>query len=95
MKHRITAALERFSRAMLAPLSYLSAAGLLLVWAHCLPVRRWPGAALFAVGAGAAGRQDPLQMPHGGHFKSERAVLHRSCGGAGKEGKSIRRRSSP
>ena len=31
MKHRITAALERFSRAMLAPLSYLSAAGLLLV----------------------------------------------------------------
>lgn len=28
MKHRITAALERFSRAMLAPLSYLSAAGL-------------------------------------------------------------------
>ena len=31
MKHRITAALERFSRAMLVPLSYLSAAGLLLV----------------------------------------------------------------
>mgnify|MGYP002285301726 CR=1 FL=1 len=31
MKHRITAALERFSCAMLAPLSYLSAAGLLLV----------------------------------------------------------------
>ena len=30
MKHRITAALERFSRAMLAPLTYLSAAGLLL-----------------------------------------------------------------
>ena len=26
-------------------------------------------------------------MPHGGHFKSERAVLHRSCGGAGKAGK--------
>ena len=31
MKHRVTAALERFARAMLAPLSYLSAAGLLLV----------------------------------------------------------------
>lgn len=30
MKHRFTAALERFSRAMLAPLTYLSAAGLLL-----------------------------------------------------------------
>ena len=41
MKHRITAALERFSRAMLAPLSYLSAAGLLLV----------VGAALIALGA--------------------------------------------
>ena len=31
MKNRITAVLERFSKAMLAPLSYLSAAGLLLV----------------------------------------------------------------
>ena len=31
MKNKITAALERFARAMLAPLSYLSAAGLLLV----------------------------------------------------------------
>ena len=41
MKHRITAALERFSRAMLAPLSYLSAVGLLLV----------VGAALIALGA--------------------------------------------
>lgn len=50
MKHRITAALERFSRAMLAPLSYLSAAGLLLVvgalltsapLAGVLPFLRW------------------------------------------------------
>lgn len=50
MKHRITAALERFSRAMLAPLSYLSAAGLLLVvgalltsapLAEVLPFLRW------------------------------------------------------
>ena len=41
MKHRFTAALERFSRAMLAPLTYLSAAGLLLV----------VGAALIALGA--------------------------------------------
>lgn len=50
MKHRITAALERFSRAMLAPLSYLSAAGLLLVvgalltsapLAGALPFLRW------------------------------------------------------
>lgn len=88
MKHRITAALERFSRAMLAPLSYLSAAGLLLVvgalltsapLAGVLPFLRWE--------PGAAGGQDHLQMPHGGHFKSERAVLHRSCGGAGKAGK--------
>lgn len=31
MKNRLTQALERFSKAMLAPLSYLSAAGLLLV----------------------------------------------------------------
>ena len=30
MKNRLTQALERFSKAMLAPLSYLSAAGLLL-----------------------------------------------------------------
>ena len=50
MKHKITAALERFSRAMLAPLSYLSAAGLLLVvgalltsapLAGVLPFLRW------------------------------------------------------
>ena len=50
MKHRITAALERFSRAMLAPLSYLSAAGLLVVvgalltsapLAGVLPFLRW------------------------------------------------------
>lgn len=50
MKHRITAALERFSRAMLAPLSYLSAVGLLLVvgalltsapLAGVLPFLRW------------------------------------------------------
>ncbi len=50
MKHRITAALERFSRAMLAPLTYLSAAGLLLVvgalltsapLAGVLPFLRW------------------------------------------------------
>ena len=38
MKHRITAALERFSRAMLAPLSYLSAAGLLLVVGAYFPL---------------------------------------------------------
>ena len=96
MKHRITAALERFSRAMLAPLSYLSAAGLLLVvgalltsapLAAVLPFLRWEPVQL-------AGRII-YKMPHGGHFKSERAVLHRSCGGAGKAGKSIRRRSSP
>ena len=42
MKHRITAALERFSRAMLAPLSYLSAAGL-CGGAFCSPGRRWAG----------------------------------------------------
>ena len=50
VKHKITAALERFSRAMLAPLSYLSAAGLLLVvgalltsapLAGVLPFLRW------------------------------------------------------
>ena len=50
MKHRITPALERFSKAMLAPLSYLSAAGLLLVvgalltstpLAEVLPFLRW------------------------------------------------------
>ena len=50
MKHRITAALERFSRAMLAPMSYLSAAGMLLVvgalitsapLAGVLPFLRW------------------------------------------------------
>ena len=51
MKNRITAVLERFSKAMLAPLSYLSAAGLLLVLgalltsaplAQALPFLRWP-----------------------------------------------------
>ena len=51
MKNRITAALETFSRAMLAPLSYLSAAGLVLVLgalltstalADALPFLRWP-----------------------------------------------------
>ena len=51
MKKRITTALERFSKAMLMPLSYLSAAGLLLVvgallsstaLAEVLPVLRWP-----------------------------------------------------
>lgn len=50
MKNRITPALERFSKAMLAPLSYLSAAGLLLVagalltsnpLAEVLPFLRW------------------------------------------------------
>ncbi len=50
MKNRITPALERFSKAMLAPLSYLSAAGLLLVagalltstvLAEALPFLRW------------------------------------------------------
>ena len=50
MKNRITTALERFSKAMLAPLSYLSAAGLLLVagalltsnpLAEVLPFLRW------------------------------------------------------
>ena len=64
MKHRITAALERFSRAMLAPLSYLSAAGLLLVVGALLTsTRAGRGAAAAAVGAGAAGGQDHLQMP--------------------------------
>ena len=51
MKNRLTQALERFSKAMLAPLSYLSAAGLLLVagalltstpLAGVLPFLRWP-----------------------------------------------------
>ena len=51
MKNRITSVLERFSKAMLAPLSYLSAAGLLLVLgalltsttlAQALPFLRWP-----------------------------------------------------
>ena len=50
MKNRLTQALERFSKAMLAPLSYLSAAGLLLVagalltstpLAGVLPFGRW------------------------------------------------------
>ena len=50
MKHRVAAALEQFSRAMLAPLSYLSAAGLMLVvgalltsapLAGALPFLRW------------------------------------------------------
>ena len=50
MKNRITPVLERFSKAMLAPLSYLSAAGLLLVagalltstaLADVLPFLRW------------------------------------------------------
>lgn len=55
MKNRITDALEKFSRAMLTPLSYLSAAGLLLVLgalltstalADALPFLRWPAVQL-------------------------------------------------
>ncbi len=89
MKHRITAALERFSRAMLAPAELSFGGGPAAGGgAHCLlsaplagvlPFLRWEPVQL-------AGRII-YKMPHGGHFKSVRAVLHRSCGGAGKAGK--------
>lgn len=87
MKHRFTAALERFSRAMLAPLTYLSAAGLLLAAGALLTSTALSGRCAAAVGAGAADGQDPLQMPVGGHLQPQRAVLHRACGVAGKAGK--------
>ena len=37
MKEKVMNGLEKFSKAMLSPLSYISAAG--LCWAHCLPAQ--------------------------------------------------------
>ena len=55
MKHRITAALERFSRAMLAPLTYLSAAGLLLAGGALLTSTALSGGAAAAAVGGRCG----------------------------------------
>ena len=68
MKHRITAALERFSRAMLAPLSYLSAAGLLLVVGALLTSAPLAGVLPFL-------RWEPVQLAGGIIYKCLTAVI--------------------
>ena len=95
MKHRITAALERFSRAMLAPLSYLSAAGLLLVVGALLTSAPLAGVLPFL-------RWEPVQLAGRIIYKCLTAVISNLsvlfCTGlaaALAKRKSIRRRSSP
>ena len=68
MKHRIPAALERFSRAMLAPLSYLSAAGLLLVVGALLTSAPLAGVLPFL-------RWEPVQLAGGIIYKCLTAVI--------------------
>ena len=68
--------LERFSQSLLSPLSYLSAAGLLLVLGALLTSKPLvSGAAGAAVGSAAADRAAALQRDDGAHQQPQRHSL--------------------